>query len=100
MRALVVGASLLSAGLWISPASAQNPEAVAKAACEQAVSKKLRRLYSKADTIEFGRSRMIQISNAENGVFGTGEVGRAGFTYRCVHNVRDGSTSGVSVKPR
>ena len=100
MRALFVAVFLLSAGLWISPAPAQDQEAVAKAACEKAVTKQVRRLYSKADTIEFGRSRMIQISNAENGVFGTGEVGKAAFTYRCVHNVRDGSTSGVSVKPR
>ncbi len=99
-RGLVVGVSFLCASAWMPSARAQDPEAVAKAACEQAVTKKLGRLYPKTDAIEFGESRMTQVSNAENGVFGTGEAGKARFTYRCIYNIRDGSTSGVSVKAR
>lgn len=100
MRGLVVGVFFLYASAWIPPAWAQDPEAVAKSVCEQAVTKKLRRLYPKTGAIEFGESRMTRVSNAENGVFGTGDAGTARFTYRCIYNIRDGSTSGVSVKAR
>src|SRR5713101_7964393 len=60
MRGLVVGVSFLCASAWTLPARAQDPEAVAKAACEQAVTKKLGRLYPKTDAIEFGESRMTR----------------------------------------
>ena len=40
---------------------------------------------------------MTQVSNAENGLKGTGEANGKKFAYECTYNIRDGSTSHVKV---
>lgn len=76
---------------------ANDPGAVARAACEDAVVAALRNKQG-AGRVSFSGPKLKQVSNAETGVSGKGSFSNTSFSYKCVYNIRNGRTSNVSVR--
>lgn len=95
MKALLAGLFILAGTV---PAFVQqDPGFMAREACEEAVTPQIRDMIEGADRVGFDDAKLSQASNAETGVTGTGEAENKKFSYTCLYNIRDGSTSKIKI---
>lgn len=89
-------------GVPAAPGFARDPGQVATEACQRAAESKARHKYHVDRAQSLGRARLRQVSNAQTGVSGKGQLdtsrGWVPYSYSCVYNIRSGHTGNVSVK--
>ncbi len=99
-RTLVILASV-GCSLWSAAAEA-GPRTVAAEACQGTVSRHATQKYAAGRAEFLGHPDVRQVSNAETGVSGRGQLdtakGWVPFSYSCIYNIRTGQTGNVSVK--
>lgn len=104
MRRTVIAAAALAVAVaqYPLPVQAQDPGRFAVDACERSVGIEARKKYNVGRAQFLGRANLRQVSNAQTGVSGRGQLdtarGWVPFSYSCIYNYRSGKTGGISIK--